>query len=83
MKIICCRTGQCLKVLSGHRRTPWVVRFHPSNPRLLASGSLDYEVRCLPSLFCALSLILRLCGAEAPYLFYSVTNLCAISAYEV
>jgi len=25
VKIICCRTGQCLKVLSGHRRTPWVV----------------------------------------------------------
>ena len=45
MKIICCRTGACLKVLSGHRRTPWVVRFHPRLPHLLASGSLDYEVR--------------------------------------
>jgi WD40 repeat protein len=44
VKIICCRTGQCLKVLLGHRRTPWVVRFHPQTPRLLASGSLDYEV---------------------------------------
>lgn len=48
VKIICCRTGQCLKVLSGHRRTPWVVRFHPTRPQLLASGSLDYEARGLP-----------------------------------
>ena len=32
-------------MLSGHRRTPWVVRFHPRNPSLLASGSLDHEVR--------------------------------------
>ncbi|XP_024533598.1 uncharacterized protein LOC9636947 [Selaginella moellendorffii] len=45
VKIICCQSGQCLKVLSGHRRTPWVVRFHPSSPEVLASGSLDYEVR--------------------------------------
>ncbi|KAJ7538798.1 hypothetical protein O6H91_11G063300 [Diphasiastrum complanatum] len=45
VKIICCRSGDCLKVLSGHRRTPWVVRFHPKISELLASGSLDYEVR--------------------------------------
>ena len=25
VKIIDCETGKCLKVLSGHRRTPWVV----------------------------------------------------------
>ncbi|PON54577.1 Guanine nucleotide-binding protein, beta subunit [Trema orientale] len=45
VKIIDCQTGSCLKVLSGHRRTPWVVRFHPSRPEILASGSLDHEVR--------------------------------------
>ncbi|WCJ38241.1 Transducin family protein / WD-40 repeat family protein [Euphorbia peplus] len=45
VKIIDCHTGNCLKVLSGHRRTPWVVRFHPLHPEILASGSLDYEVR--------------------------------------
>ncbi|KAJ9154077.1 hypothetical protein P3X46_027453 [Hevea brasiliensis] len=45
VKIIDCRTGKCLKVLSGHRRTPWVVRFHPLCPEILASGSLDHEVR--------------------------------------
>ncbi|GAB2266731.1 hypothetical protein Dimus_001723 [Dionaea muscipula] len=45
VKIIDCYTGNCLKVLSGHRRTPWVVRFHPMCPEILASGSLDHEVR--------------------------------------
>ncbi|KVH94279.1 WD40 repeat-containing protein, partial [Cynara cardunculus var. scolymus] len=45
VKIIDCQTGKCLKVLSGHRRTPWVVRFHPLRPDILASGSLDHEVR--------------------------------------
>jgi hypothetical protein len=25
VKIIDCQTGNCLKVLMGHRRTPWVV----------------------------------------------------------
>ncbi|CAL0326846.1 unnamed protein product [Lupinus luteus] len=45
VKIIDCETGSCLKVLVGHRRTPWVVRFHPLHPNILASGSLDQEVR--------------------------------------
>ncbi|KAM1031858.1 hypothetical protein ACFX2I_035504 [Malus domestica] len=45
VKIIDCQTGRCVKVLSGHRRTPWVVRFHPLNPEIIASGSLDHEVR--------------------------------------
>ncbi|CAO2183227.1 unnamed protein product [Urochloa humidicola] len=45
VKIIDCHTGKCLKVLSGHRRTPWVVRYHPLYSDILASGSLDFEVR--------------------------------------
>ncbi len=45
VKLSCCATGRLLRVLSGHRRTPWVVRFHPRKPNLLASGSLDHEVR--------------------------------------
>ena len=45
VKIICCRTGECLNVLPGHRRTPWVVTFHPRTSHMLASGSLDHEVR--------------------------------------
>ncbi|GBG82711.1 hypothetical protein CBR_g36239 [Chara braunii] len=45
VKVVSCRTGACLKVLYGHRRTPWVVRFHPLIPQIVASGSLDNEVR--------------------------------------
>ncbi|XP_023640705.1 uncharacterized protein LOC17874903 isoform X2 [Capsella rubella] len=45
VKIIDCETGKCLKVLTGHRRTPWVVRFHPRHSEIVASGSLDLEVR--------------------------------------
>ncbi|KAK2999944.1 hypothetical protein RJ639_022685, partial [Escallonia herrerae] len=45
VKVIDCQTGSCLQVLTGHRRTPWVVRFHPVRPEILASGSLDHEVR--------------------------------------
>ncbi|XP_027363382.1 uncharacterized protein LOC113870964 isoform X2 [Abrus precatorius] len=46
VKIVDFETGKCLKVLVGHRRTPWVVRFHPLQRQILASGSLDQEV-CL------------------------------------
>ncbi|KAG7532837.1 WD40-repeat-containing domain [Arabidopsis thaliana x Arabidopsis arenosa] len=45
VKIIDCETGNCLKVLNGHQRTPWVVRFHPLHSEIVASGSLDLEVR--------------------------------------
>ncbi|XP_030551546.1 uncharacterized protein LOC115756015 [Rhodamnia argentea] len=45
VKLIDSQTGSCSKVLRGHRRTPWVVRFHPLYPEILASGSLDHEVR--------------------------------------
>ncbi|KAF3335834.1 hypothetical protein FCM35_KLT20341 [Carex littledalei] len=45
VKVIDCQSGKCLKILSGHRRTPWVVRFHPIHSDILVSGSLDHEVR--------------------------------------
>eukprot|EP00250_Pteridium_aquilinum_P018279 c24019_g2_i1 orf=561-2570(+) len=45
VKIICCKTGLCLRTLWGHRRTPWVVSFHPTCSDVLASGSLDDEVK--------------------------------------
>jgi len=45
VKIIDVSSGTLVKTLCGHRRTPWVVRFHPSNPNVLASGSLDNTVR--------------------------------------
>ncbi|GKE25893.1 WD40 repeat-containing protein [Tanacetum coccineum] len=37
VKIINCQTGKCEKVLSGHRRTPWVVRYDLSVASLLGS----------------------------------------------
>lgn len=45
VKITICVSQQISKVLIGHRRTPWVVRFHPRDRYILASGSLDHEVR--------------------------------------
>ncbi|WZZ13822.1 hypothetical protein YC2023_106911 [Brassica napus] len=45
VKIIDFRTGNCLRVLTGHYRTPWVVRFHPRDSEIVASGSLDQNVR--------------------------------------
>ncbi|KAL6767333.1 hypothetical protein ACKKBF_B34855 [Auxenochlorella protothecoides x Auxenochlorella symbiontica] len=45
VKISCCRTNLVLRSLAGHSRTPWVVRFHPRLPHLVASGSLDHQVR--------------------------------------
>ena len=40
-----CATWTVECVLTGHERTPWTVKFHPHNNRLLASGSLDQTVR--------------------------------------
>ena len=40
-----CATWRVECVLTGHERTPWTVKFHPHNNRLLASGSLDQSVR--------------------------------------
>lgn len=34
----------CKCVLRGHARTPWSVKFHPSDARILASGSLDQRI---------------------------------------
>lgn len=45
MKISHCGSRSITRVLTGHRRTPWVVRFHPRKKYILASGSLDHEVR--------------------------------------
>ena len=45
VKITACDTRALVRTLNGHRRTPWVVRFHPNDRMVLASGSLDHEVR--------------------------------------
>jgi activator-of-BECN1-regulated-autophagy protein 1 len=45
VKITDCSSRTLVRILNGHRRTPWVVRFHPKERFILASGSLDHEVR--------------------------------------
>lgn len=59
VKLVNFQTGEFVKELTGHRRTPWTVRqsilemdylcfqvkFHPLYPHLLVSGSLDYEIK--------------------------------------
>ena len=29
----------------GNLRTPWTVKYHPTNPRILASGCLGFQMR--------------------------------------
>ncbi|KDO25701.1 hypothetical protein SPRG_09000 [Saprolegnia parasitica CBS 223.65] len=45
VKIICYRTGKILQTLVGHPRTPWSVKYHPTNPRYVASGCLGFQIR--------------------------------------
>uniref|UniRef100_H3HAW5 Uncharacterized protein n=1 Tax=Phytophthora ramorum TaxID=164328 RepID=H3HAW5_PHYRM len=45
VKIICIETGKVLQTLVGHPRTPWSVKFHPTDPRYVASGCLGFQVR--------------------------------------
>ncbi|KAI3979576.1 hypothetical protein MKX01_001768 [Papaver californicum] len=70
VKIIYCQSGNCLKVLSGHRRTPWVVRFHPVSPQILASGSLDHEVRLWNASFHAEGEILAVASGHKLHIWH-------------
>jgi activating molecule in BECN1-regulated autophagy protein 1 len=45
VKLSCCTTGRLLQSLEGHPRTPWTVKYHPSDSRILASGCLGHQVR--------------------------------------
>jgi activator-of-BECN1-regulated-autophagy protein 1 len=45
VKITCCSTGQLLQTLEGHPRTPWTVKYHPTNNDVVASGCLGCQVR--------------------------------------
>ena len=45
VKITCVHSGKLLRTLEGHPRTPWTVKYHPSNSRIVASGCLGYQVR--------------------------------------
>eukprot|EP00586_Coscinodiscus_wailesii_P013466 CAMPEP_0172511490 /NCGR_PEP_ID=MMETSP1066-20121228/236873_1 /TAXON_ID=671091 /ORGANISM="Coscinodiscus wailesii, Strain CCMP2513" /LENGTH=674 /DNA_ID=CAMNT_0013290889 /DNA_START=168 /DNA_END=2189 /DNA_ORIENTATION=+ len=45
VKITCCHSGRLLRRLDGHPRTPWTVKFHPTNSKIVASGCLGFQVR--------------------------------------
>lgn len=45
VKITSCTTGRLLQSLDGHPRTPWTVKYHPTDPRIVASGCLGHQVR--------------------------------------
>jgi hypothetical protein len=45
VKITCCFTGGLLETLDGHPRTPWTVKYHPTNSHIVASGCLGHQVR--------------------------------------
>lgn len=37
--------GHTLRQFQGHPRTPWTVKYHPTDPNILASGCLGCQVR--------------------------------------
>jgi len=45
IKISCTQTGKLIRTLDGHPRTPWTVKYHPTNSRIVASGCLGFQVR--------------------------------------
>ena len=45
VKIITYPRGNIIRTLIGHPRTPWVVKFHPTNSNLVASACLSFQVR--------------------------------------
>mmetsp|Transcript_2569 Transcript_2569/g.4809 ORF Transcript_2569/g.4809 Transcript_2569/m.4809 type:complete len:768 (-) Transcript_2569:1037-3340(-) len=45
VKISCCNTGALVRMLEGHPRTPWTVKYHPSKSNIVASGCLGHQVR--------------------------------------
>ena len=45
VKVISFPEGRVLHTLEGHPRTPWTVKFHPTDSNIVASGCLAFEVR--------------------------------------
>lgn len=44
VKIISTDTGRIARELHGHPRTPWTVKFHPTDPNIVASGCLSGHI---------------------------------------
>lgn len=45
VKITSCGSAHLLQTLEGHPRTPWTVKYHPTDPNIVASGCLGHQVR--------------------------------------
>ena len=45
VKIISYPEGRIIQTLIGHERTPWTVKFHPTDSNVVASGCLAFDVR--------------------------------------
>ncbi|GMH76828.1 hypothetical protein TrLO_g2675 [Triparma laevis f. longispina] len=45
VKVISCIDWTVKAILKGHPRTPWCVKFHPSDSNTLVSGCLGYQCR--------------------------------------
>ncbi len=45
VKIISYLEGRIIQTLIGHERTPWTVKFHPTDSNIVASGCLAFDVR--------------------------------------
>lgn len=80
VKIIDCQTGKCLNVLFGHQRTPWVVRFHPQRSDILASGSLDCEVRLWDAKTSRCTAVLAFYRPIASIAFHATGELLAVAS---
>ena len=50
IKVFHYHTAKQHRTFRGHPRTPWTVKFHPSDPNIVASGCLGFEVCRFPSL---------------------------------
>ncbi|CAM9881884.1 unnamed protein product, partial [Scytosiphon promiscuus] len=45
VKITSFLRGRVVQTLRGHPRTPWTVKFHPRDSKIVASGCIGHEVR--------------------------------------
>jgi WD40 repeat protein len=44
VKIFDFTSGEQLRNFSGHPRTPWTLKYHPTDPNIVASGCLGFQV---------------------------------------
>lgn len=55
--------SKVVQTLRGHPRTPWTVKFHPKDSRIVASGCLASEVKDC-TVFFVVCMLLEWCGKK-------------------